>query len=232
VEKELENAKEGFFHMITHDMRAPLTSIMGYANMLRPILPEGPDADKCLKAILNGAARLNGMVQDILNTMKLERGGMEIGRERLKARELCARVLEAQGPLAARKKISLNSRCQDAVSLAGDAGMLDRVLTNLVGNALKFTPAGGEVTLSCSSSGGEAVVTVEDTGPGIPADKLSKIFEKHAQLDEHRNMGFGLGLAMCKLAVEAHGGRIWAESEEGKGSRFIFSIPAGTGGTD
>jgi len=226
VEKEIESSRETFFHMITHDMRAPLSSIQGYAQMLDKSVGASPEGHKYLQVILRSSKRLNGMIDDILNTIKLERGEMKLNPETIDAGALCSRVLEVHEPLATRRNISFSAVPPSAaVSFTGDELLIDRVITNLVGNALKFTPQGGKVVISCRAVSGEAVFSVEDTGPGIPEDKREEIFKKYSQLEEHKYMGFGLGLAMCKLVVELHKGRIWVESEAGKGSRFSFSVP-------
>lgn len=226
VEKEIESARETFFQMITHDMRAPLSSIQGYAQMLAKTVPDSAEVKKLLQPIMRSTQRLSGMIADILNTIKLERGDMALRCEPIDAGALCAGVYEVHGPLAERKKITLAvDPPPGKVEFPGDAALLDRVLSNLVGNSLKFTPGGGSVTLSCRAAGAEAVFSVVDTGPGIPKERQKEIFEKYAQMEEHKYMGFGLGLAMCKLAVELHGGRIWVESEEGAGSRFNVAVP-------
>lgn len=228
MEKEIEGARETFFHMITHDMRAPLSSIQGYAELMDKDMHPTGRAEKYLNAIKNSSRRLNGMVEDILNTIKLEHGGLALLEESVDAAALCARVFELYEPLAARRNIALSARPPaERISLRGDARLLERVISNLVGNSLKFTPNGGTVALCCSLEGGNAVFSVADTGPGIPKDKYKEVFEKYSQLEEHRYMGFGLGLAMCKMAVELHGGRIWVDSSEGKGSKFSFALPAG-----
>ena len=227
VEKEIESARETLFSMITHDMRAPVTSIQGYAELMKKTGDSSPANEKYLEVILRSSSRLNGMIGDILNTMKLEHGDMKLSPVVINAGDLCARVLEIHEPLAARKRIKLSvSSAHEKIEFSGDIGLLDRVLSNLVGNSLKFTPSGGTVSLSCRRDGGEVVFSIEDNGPGIPKEKLTEIFEKYAQLEEHKFMGFGLGLAMCKMAVELHKGRIWVESEEGRGSKFYFVVPA------
>lgn len=226
VEKGLENARETLFHMITHDMRAPLSSIQGYAQMLKKSVTAAVDA-KCVDTILRSASRLNGMIGDILNTIKLEHGEMKLTPVTIDAGELCARVFEVHQPLAARKGIKLTAPPPPGrIDFTGDAMLIERVITNLLGNSIKFTPEEGAISLACRLEGGQVLFSVEDNGPGIPKSKHAEIFEKYAQLDEHKFMGFGLGLAMCKMAVELHKGRIWIESEEGKGSKFVFSIPA------
>ena len=226
LEKEIEKTKETFFQMITHDMRAPLASIIGYAQMLQRSLKGVPESDRCIETISRSATKLNGMISDILDTTKLERGDMRLQPAPIVPRELIARVCETHAPEAKRRGVRLAAAADsDGAAFTGDPGLLERVLSNLAGNALKFTPDGGSITLSCRAASGENVFCVEDTGPGIPGDKRDMIFRKYAQMEEHRNFGFGLGLAICKMAVELHGGRIWVESELGKGSRFIFSVP-------
>ncbi|MDO8806194.1 MAG: ATP-binding protein [Elusimicrobiota bacterium] len=226
VEKELAEAKETFFHMITHDMRSPLSSIQGYTELLLKKAAELPDITKNLLIVQRSARRLNGMIDDILNTIKLERGTMELKLENIDAGALAGRISEVHAPLTARKGIKFSVLMPpEKLEFPGDAVLLERVITNLLGNSIKFTPEGGSITLSCRESGGEMLFAVEDTGPGIPEGKRKEVFEKHFQLEEHKFMGFGLGLAMCKMAVEIHKGRIWVESEVGKGSKFIFTIP-------
>ncbi|HBB66233.1 MAG TPA: hypothetical protein DCZ93_02815 [Elusimicrobia bacterium] len=226
MEKEIESARETVFHMITHDMRAPLCSIQGYAQLMRNALPGSPEAEKCVSAILRSSARLNGMIGDILNTIKLERGDIKLNPVPVDAGNLCLCVFEAHEPLAARKDIRFSFALPPGkIGFNGDAVLLERVLSNLVGNSLKFAAPGGSVSLSCREACGEVLFQVEDNGPGIPKEKQKDIFEKYAQLEEHKYMGFGLGLAMCRMAVELHKGRIWVESEEGSGSKFSFAIP-------
>ncbi|MEK7722265.1 MAG: PAS domain-containing sensor histidine kinase, partial [Elusimicrobiota bacterium] len=227
VEKEMECARETLFSMITHDMRAPLSSIYGYALMMKKTVPPATQEERCLEAILRSSARLNGMIEDILNTIKLEHGDMKLAPVTVNAGDLCAQVFEVHEPLAARKNIKFSViPPPEKIEFSGDIALLERVITNLVGNALKFTHAGGTVSLSCLGACGEVVFSVEDNGQGIPKEKHAEIFEKYAQLEEHKFMGFGLGLAMCKLVVELHKGRIWVESGEGRGSKFAFAVPA------
>jgi len=230
IEKEIESARETFFHMITHDMRAPLSCIQGYAQILAKAIPPSPASDRCLQPIMRSASRLNGMIEDILNTIKLECGELKLNADSVDARSLCAGAFEVHEPLAARKNIKFSVVPQpESIAFTGDAALLERVLANLVGNALKFTPPGGSVAISCRATPGEAFFSVEDSGPGIPREKQLEVFEKYFQLDEHKYRGLGLGLAMCKMAVELHNGRIWVESGDGKGSRFVFSVPRSRG---
>lgn len=232
LEKEIESARETFFQMITHDMRTPICSIQGYAELMRKGGSVPSDSGKCLDAIMRSAERLKGMVEDILNTIKLERGEMTLKRVEIDGAELCGRMLELHRPLAARRNVALSVVPSEAtVIFRGDASLLERVVANLLGNALKFTPSGGSVKLDCRARGGDALFRVEDSGPGVPEAMREDIFRKHFQMEEHKHMGFGLGLAMCKLVVELHGGRIWVTPGQEKGAVFTFTIPL-EGGKD
>ncbi|MBI4656957.1 MAG: HAMP domain-containing protein [Elusimicrobia bacterium] len=224
-EKEVEKAKEDFFHMITHDMRAPLASIQGYVEILAKTIPPSPKTEKYFSSMLYSSRRLRGMIDDILNTTKLEKGTMALQLEQVGLSETLNRAKENHEPVAVPKNISITVLPSPAeIKVYADSMLLERVISNLLGNALKFTPTGGRIVLSVAETEAESFVSVEDTGPGIPEDKRQSIFEKYSQMEEHKHMGFGLGLAMCKMVVGLHKGRIWVESEKGKGSRFIFTL--------
>ncbi len=225
IEKEIEKAKEEFFHMITHDMRAPLSTLQGYTEMLMKKIPPSPSTDKYLQSMLYSSRRLRGMIDDILNTTKLERGSMTLQLDSVDAAAILTRVRENHEPVAGPMRMKLSVEAPEAKLLVtADPILLERVITNLMGNSLKFTPAGGSITLSAWETPEEVFFAVQDTGPGIPENKRKEIFEKYSQMEEHKSMGFGLGLAMCKMTVELHKGRIWVESEVGKGSKFIFTV--------
>ncbi len=224
-EKEIEKAKEDFFHMITHDMRAPLSTLQGYTELLMKKIPSSPSTDKYLTSMLYSSRRLRGMIDDILNTTKLERGTMTMSLDTVDAEAVIARVRDNHEPVAGPKGIKLSIIAPSPkIQFTADPILLERVITNLMGNSLKFTPSGGSITLSAWESPEEVFFAVQDTGPGIPENKRLEIFEKYSQMEEHKSQGFGLGLAMCKMTVELHKGRIWVESEVGKGSKFIFTV--------
>ncbi|MGD9643726.1 MAG: ATP-binding protein [Elusimicrobiales bacterium] len=226
LEKEIEGARETFFHMITHDMRAPICSIQGYTELMQKHGAASPDSTRYLDAIMRSSDRLKGMVEDILNMIKLERGEMRLTPVSIDGGELCARMLELHQPLAERRKITLSvPPSEGKVVFNGDLALLERVVANLVGNALKFTPTGGTVVFSCHAKGSDALFKVKDSGPGVPEAMREEIFKKHVQQEEHKHMGFGLGLAMCRMAVELHGGRIWADAAAERGAVFAFTIP-------
>ncbi|MBU2529957.1 MAG: HAMP domain-containing histidine kinase, partial [Elusimicrobia bacterium] len=224
-EKELEKVRDDFFHMITHDMRAPLSTIQGYVELLIKIIPKAERTDKYLKSMLYSSRRLRGMIDDILNTTKLETGTLMLQTEEIDAQGFLDRIKENHEPVAGPKKIELTTVFPTQnFKFHGDPLMLERVVTNLLGNSLKFTPKGGHIILAAEESEAEIRISVEDNGPGIPEKQRKSIFEKGAQMEEHKNMGFGLGLAMCSMTVHLHGGKIWVESEVGKGSKFIFTV--------
>lgn len=224
-EKEIEKAKEDFFHMITHDMRAPLSTLQGYTELLMKKIGPSPATDKYLQSMLYSSRRLRGMIDDILNTTKLERGTMTLQLDQVDAEALITRIKENHEPVAGPKNIKLAVKAPPAkVIVTADPILLERVITNLMGNSLKFTPGGGSITLSSWEDDRQVFFAVEDTGPGIPENKRKEIFEKYGQLEEHKSQGFGLGLAMCQMTVQLHKGDIWVESEVGKGSKFIFTV--------
>ncbi|MCG2725631.1 MAG: sensor histidine kinase [Elusimicrobia bacterium] len=224
-EKELEKMREDFFHMITHDMRAPLSAIQGYVELLIKIIPQSQRTDKYLKSMLYSSRRLRGMIDDILNATKLEKGTLMLQIEEIDAGAFLNRIKENHEPVAVPKNIEVitNFPARD-FKFYGDPLMLERVITNLVGNSLKFTPKGGRINLFAEENETEVRISVEDNGPGIPENQRKSIFEKYSQMEEHKNMGFGIGLAMCSMTVNLHGGKIWVESEVGKGSKFIFTV--------
>lgn len=224
-EKEIEKAKEDFFHMITHDMRAPLSTLQGYTELLMKKIGPSPSTDKYLQSMLYSSRRLRGMIDDILNTTKLERGTMSLQLDTLDAEALITRIKENHEPVAGPKNIKLAvSAPASKIQFTADPILLERVITNLMGNSLKFTPAGGSITLMAWEDAQKVFFAVQDTGPGIPEAKRKEIFEKYSQMEEHKSQGFGLGLAMCQMTVQLHKGDIWVESEVGKGSKFIFTV--------
>jgi len=225
-EAAMESMKNEQFLMIAHDMRSSLTVIEGGADLVSrmPGLPE--KALKYAKAIRASGRTLTGMVSDILNLNKMEAGQMELRPAPFSINAMLATQREAhQIPAEGRKVTLADVPLAEDVLLVGDRPLLERVIANLVGNALKFTPTGGHIEVTCPRVDARQVcLCVADNGPGIPADKKNFIFEKYGQLEEGKSKGFGLGLAMCKMAVELHGGRIWVESELGHGSRFLFTL--------
>ncbi|MFQ5808607.1 MAG: ATP-binding protein, partial [Armatimonadota bacterium] len=230
--RELEEARDHLTTMIVHDMRTPLTAIIGtLRNLHAGALGALDDMGKQLVDLsLRNAKRLLGMVDDMLDTSKMEIGAMALNREPVQLRSILDVALEQVHYVAEDRDIELAADLPpDLPALYADRDRIDRVLVNLLGNAIKFSPHGGTVTVSASNANGDAevLVAVADTGSGIPEDYRDRVFERFVQVESRearRRMSVGLGLAFCKMAVEAHGGRIWVESKAGEGSTFSFTL--------
>jgi PAS domain S-box-containing protein len=227
-ERSLERMREDLTHTMVHDLRNPLGGI--FTSLL---LVEKEDQANLaenqrflLKIARNNAQRMLKIVDDILAVSKLESGRMELQRGPVQLGDLVAGVLRAQAPLAADKGLRLESEAPPTLPPAwADAWLIERVLHNLVDNAIKFTPPDGTVRiLARQGEVGLLHVSVADSGPGIPADLQQRVFEKFVTGGQEGS-GSGLGLAYCKLVVEAHGGRLGVESAPGQGATFTFSLP-------
>jgi signal transduction histidine kinase len=226
LELELERMKDEFFHAIVHDLRGPVTVIDGMVQVMRK-RELGEREARYIELARLAAERLSDLIKNILDIAKFESGTMQLSAARFPSELLLAAVQEINRLPAEGKGVALDIESSTGGELVGDRALLDRVLMNLIGNALKFTPSGGRVSVGASAADAEVEFFVRDTGPGIPSDKVDAVFEKFKQLDRDAaaRAGYGLGLSICKRIVEAHGGRIWVESQEGKGSRFVFRVP-------
>ena len=185
---------------------------------------------------LSGGQTLLGMINDLLDVSKMEDGSLVLDKQSVQASALVAKALHQVEALAKEKHLTLKQEIPpDIPTFIGDEEKLLRTLVNLLGNAIKFTPLSGTITVAAQLKAQEQdiasslVFSVRDTGEGIPSEAFERIFQKFGQVESRkagRKMSTGLGLTFCKLVVEAHGGRIWVESELGQGSTFLFAIPA------
>lgn len=228
-ERRLDAMKEEFFQAVAHDLRAPLFAMQGYLRLLEKSLkPVGPQKGY-FDAISQSCEKLTLFIQDTLDAARIETGQLILTVAPVDPRALLARVVKLFSPLAEEKGIRLELELSEGApaSLDADERLLERVFTNLLSNAMKFTPRGGSITVAMSQAGaGNAEFSVSDTGPGIPADQVTAIFEKFRQIDTGQaKTGFGLGLNICLKIVRLHQGTIWVDSELGLGSEFIFRIP-------
>lgn len=225
--KEVDQLKADFFSMISHELRTPLTTIKeGTSLLLEGIGGTITEKQGRLLTIIGTESnRLTGLVNSILDLSKMEAGMMEYKYEQQSIAPLITEVITEIAPYGESKKICLERQINpDIPSLRMDRERILDVLRNLIGNAIKFTPRGGIVTISAYPVPGGLEVSVSDTGSGIPRENLTTIFDKFKSSDPRK--GTGLGLAIVKHIVTAHGGKVWAESEPEKGSKFTFTLPS------
>lgn len=227
LDRELARIKDEFLHSITHDLRNPMGAIKGFIEFMLKEIP-GPVNEsqrKMLVSMDKAAFRLLGMINNILDIAKMEAGKMEPKLTPVNLNEVGQRVIELMESLGQRKNIKFILEAKKTVTLTADSVLMERMFTNLIGNAIKFSPENGSITLGLEDGDGQITAFVQDTGDGIPLEYLDKIFEKFEQVKGQKAGGTGLGLTICKYISAAHQGRIWVESEPGKGAKFIFTVP-------
>ncbi|HDD24364.1 MAG TPA: cyclic nucleotide-binding domain-containing protein [Chloroflexi bacterium] len=231
--EEMLRLREELANMIIHDLRNPLGAISAGLEMLKQIVIEAGKTDEyttmVIDAMEQGAHRMQRLVNTLMDLACLEEGAMTLSRTALNLQDLVADVLAEEHPLARKVRITLESNvAPNLPPILVDRDVIQRVLVNIVDNAIRFTPADGMVRISVQLAGEMVQVRVTDTGPGIPKEERTRIFEKFTQVQNHTapRRGSGLGLAFCRMAVEAHGGHIWVEDgPEGMGSCFAFELP-------
>jgi two-component system sensor histidine kinase GlrK len=216
---------------MSHELRTPLTSIKeGTGLLLDGVGGETTDKQRKLLTILaEESNRLIGVVNSLLDLSKLEAGMLNYQFETVNLDPLIRRAVAEIAPLVEAKQITVETAIEGPLPPARlDPERMLQVLRNLLGNAVKFTPKGGQVTVAATPVDGKLQVSVQDSGPGIPAESLTAIFEKFHQGNHkgpHTRPGTGLGLAIAKNIITSHGGEIWAESQLGQGSKFFFVLP-------
>ena len=231
-EREIEQMKSDFVSLVSHELRTPLVAIKGAAdNLLDGLAGELNDTQKdCLILSKRNIDRLNRLISDLLDISRIEAGKIQLNKQPADAASIVKDVLGLFQASAKEKNIALELLLPEEIPLVTiDSDKINQVLTNLVGNALKFTPAQGKITIKAFRAENFLQIEVRDTGVGIPKQDLEKVFDKFYQVDRNKSFtsvkGTGLGLPISKGIVERHGGKIWAESEIGKGSKFIFTLP-------
>jgi two-component system, OmpR family, phosphate regulon sensor histidine kinase PhoR len=228
--RKLERVRRDFVANVSHEFRTPLTAIQGFAEtLLAGAIDDPQNRTRFLEIILEHSRRLARLTEDLLVLSKMDAERLELEIRRLSVSQLIESCLETAQRRAAEKdlEISVNAP-QRLPDIAGDRRRLAEVLQNLLDNAIQYTLPGGQIMLSAETSGDEVVLTVSDTGIGIPQADQPRIFERFYRVDAARSReagGTGLGLAIAKHLVEVHGGRLWVESEVGQGSQFHFSVP-------
>lgn len=230
--EELLRLREELAHMIVHDLRNPLSVVDGGLQILEHTPAAGNDQEyvtSVLETMRRATRRMQRLVDTLLDLARLEEGRLELCLQPLKLDPLIDGLLNEQRPLAESRDMTLEHRLPaDLPPVLADHHTLQRLLANLLDNALKFTPAGGRVWIEARLLGETVQIDVIDTGPGIPPEERERIFEKFTQTQgmASSRRGSGLGLTFCRMVAEAHNGRIWVEDgPEGKGSRFVLTLP-------
>jgi signal transduction histidine kinase len=226
--RRLDELRDEFLSTAAHEFKTPLAVVKAYAQLLRK---REPAEDQALGVILRQVERLNRLVEHLLDASRLRSGGRDLRRERFDLAALAAEVVERMRPASPRHALEIRS--ERPAPVEADRERLERVITSLVDNAIRFSPAGGDVAVSVAQVDGEAVLSVEDHGLGIPPERQARIFERyyraHAGTSDDYG-GLGVGLDMSRETVVRLGGRMWFESAPGQGSRFHFSLPLAAGG--
>jgi two-component system phosphate regulon sensor histidine kinase PhoR len=226
--RRLETVRRDFISNISHELRTPLASLKVLTETLQDgALEDPPAARRFLDSIEIEVDTLVHLVSELLELARIESGKVPLVLKTARPEELLAQSSERLGLQAERGRLELRLECPPGLPpVLADAGRMQQVLVNLLHNAIKFTPPGGSISLSARAVSGQVEFTVQDTGVGIPAEDLPRIFERFYKADRARHGGgTGLGLAIARHLVEAHGGRIWAESTQGQGSAFRFTLP-------
>lgn len=227
---KLEAMKSEFVSHITHDLKSPIATIKQALELLvsRAAGPLTPEQERIVSISLSSQRRLNDLVSDILDTAKLESGTFKLNLEPMEVVAFLDEVTTPLLPQMQAKKVWLTKQIYfKRLELRADKSQLARVLTNLLANAIKFTPDGGRITVEAEDEGHQVKFSVIDTGPGIPQQELTNIFKKFYQVEGSgtKQKGSGLGLSIAKQLVELHGGTIWAESDLRYGTAFFFTLP-------
>jgi signal transduction histidine kinase len=230
--EEANRHKSAFLANMSHELRTPMNAIIGFSEVLLDPAMEVSDEERrqFLSDILNSGKHLLNLINEVLDLSKIEAGRMELHVAPAALDEVLETVQSTLRPLAAKKALAFEVERADAIApFPMDAARIKQVLVNLVGNAIKFTPERGRVWVRAVSENGAVQVEVGDTGPGVAPEDHERIFQEFQQAQTTRRAGkpegTGLGLTLARRFVELHGGRLWVESQAGKGSRFYFTLP-------
>jgi signal transduction histidine kinase len=226
----VDQIKSDFIAIASHELRTPLGLILGYAAMLKEDV-QVPETTEQLDVVMNSALRLRDLIDDMVNVQHIEEGKAKLVLTEFILQDVVQHVVQAVSELYTTKEQEmLISLPPHAVQIRADREKITLVLNNLLTNAIKFTDPRGRIMISVERQNGDIQVHIADTGIGIPAREVERIFDRFYQVEPHltrQHGGLGLGLAIAKGMVELHGGKIWVESVEGMGSRFSFSVPVG-----
>jgi NtrC-family two-component system sensor histidine kinase KinB len=230
-QQELEKSRDQLTEMIVHDLRGPLTAILSGLTLLKTHLDEGPDSPVVEQAITvseRSVHQMLGLVNSLLTISNLESGSARLNIVTIDLAAMLREIVEIYMPEANKSGIIIDLDLNAVPEIQGDQEKIARVFSNLIDNSLKFTPTGGQVKLSLAQDGDLADIQIIDTGPGIPMEYRERIFDRYGQIPgtSGRRRGTGLGLAFCKLTIDAHDGRIWVEDNPAGGSIFHIQLPS------
>ncbi len=229
VREETERARRDLIAAVSHDLRTPLASLRALAEALSDGVVDDPEGIRRYLGLMTGeTTRLSALIDDLFELARLESGALRLDLAPSPVQDLISETLERMTAQAEQKGLRLDGQVVgDPPPVLIDGQQMTRVLLNLVQNAIRHTPVDGSVTLHARAAGTEVLLEVRDTGEGIDADDLPRVFDRFYRGDRARTReaGGGLGLAIARGIVEAHGGHIWVESEPGRGTRFAFTLP-------
>lgn len=232
--REAVRARERLLAVVSHDLRNSLATVLLNSTAILDAPRDSSLSEAELEQIqwvVRSTEQMSRLISDLLDVSTIESGRLSVEPMPQRVEPILREALEMCRPVATEKGIGCCSTIEDGTpGVLVDSERIQQVLANLLGNAIKFTPDGGEIQVRVSGIGGEVQFMVADTGQGVPAEHLDSIFELYWQGHRGRQMGAGLGLAIAKAIVDAHGGRVWAESELGRGSAFYFTVPAAAPG--
>ena len=225
--RQANQAKDDFFAAVTHELRTPMTAIIGWARLLKAENLESPDAVEAVEAITSSAKLQAQLVDDLLDVSRLATGKLSLRREILSLNALITEAVLATQPVAKSKGLRLRTNLGDDTRIDADRGRIRQIIGNLLSNSMKFTPGGGLIEVSSSRVDGLATIVVRDSGRGIEPALLPQVFERFRQAKSAEQGGLGLGLTIVRSLVEMHGGNVRAESDgAGKGATFTVRLPA------
>ena len=225
--KQVEKYKSDFFSNITHDLKTPITAIKGATELIYKKYGDNPDIKPYLEIQNRNIKKLSNMVENLLDCAKIEAGKLELSLEETDISEVIEDAIVMLMPIAWEKKVKLEySPPQEPISLLIDRNRIEQAISNLLSNAIRFSPEDMPVEITLYKDKQDIKITIEDYGPGIPEEEWEQVFMKFfRRAGEKASEGIGLGLAIVKGIVEAHGGRVWISKPKHRGTAFIISLP-------